>query len=433
MRTQTLKLFCWFLLPPMLTYFMHTRNPLSWVMEVAAVMAIVFSNGNGLPPDWEDFVGIVVLLFLNASLAYYEESKAGDAVAALKNQLAPTVRITPRSLACPLWLAPFGSPSLQPTQRCSCDTGVWCRPHAVRDKCPSPPDDCSFFSIRYDSWQWPRMAATCQATVLRDGTWIIIPGDGIVPGDLVQIKLGAIVPADAVIVEGENINIDQAALTGESLPVKKVVGDELFSGSTVKQGELIGLVSATGLHTFFGKAANLVATTENVGHFKEVLANIGKFCIGLIAIFMVAELVVMYPVLHYGYRRGINNLLVLLIGGIPIAMPTVLSVTLAIGAHQLAAKQAIVSKMSAIEELAGMDMLCSDKTGTLTLNRLTIDRESFVCLAAEYGIDDCIKYAAYASRTENADAIDAVVIKSLNNPEDARAGIELLHFTPFVR
>jgi len=261
----------------------------------------------------------------------------------------------------------------------------------------------------------------------------VVPAVDIVPGDLIQIKLGDIVPADAVVVEGENINIDQSILTGESFPVKKCFCDEIFSGTIIKQGEIVGLVSATGVYSFFGKAAHLVAITKNVGHFKKVLANIGKFCIGLIAIFMLAEIVTMYPIYEYGYRRGINNLLVLLVGGIPIAMPTVLSVTLAIGAHQLAGKKAIVSKMSAIEELAGMDMLCSDKTGTLTLNRPTVDRECFVTLREEYSIDDCIRFAAYASRTENADAIDTVVVKSLQRPEMAREGIELLHFTPFVR
>lgn len=157
----------------------------------------------------------------------------------------------------------------------------------------------------------------------------------------------------------------QSALTGESLPVTKKTGDQVFSGSTCKHGEIQAVVIATGVHTFFGKAAHLVDSTEVVGHFQkvknvcyffdpaiiclndykfkilhllsffQVLTSIGNFCICSIAIGMILEIIVMFPIQHRSYRDGINNLLVLLIGGIPIAMPTVLSVTLAIGSHRL--------------------------------------------------------------------------------------------------
>lgn len=106
----------------------------------------------------------------------------------------------------------------------------------------------------------------------------------------------------------------------------------------------------------------------------QVLTAIGNFCICSIAIGMVIEIIVMYPIQHRAYRNGIDNLLVLLIGGIPIAMPTVLSVTMAIGSHRLSQQGAITKRMTAIEEMAGMDVLCSDKTGTLTLNKLTVDK-----------------------------------------------------------
>lgn len=223
--------------------------------------------------------------------------------------------------------------------------------------------------------------------------------------------MGDIIPADARLLEGDPLKIDQSALTGESLPVTRSPGDEVFSGSTVKQGEIEAVVIATGVHTFFGKAAHLVDSTNQVGHFQkvrmckkfhilfqswrnerlklmlmtyllcsipfyciQVLAAIGNFCICSIAIGMVIEIVVMYPIQHRRYRDGINNLLVLLIGGIPIAMPTVLSVTMAIGSHRLSQQGAITKRMTAIEEMAGMDVLCSDKTGTLTLNKLTVDK-----------------------------------------------------------
>ncbi|KAL7225715.1 hypothetical protein ACSBR1_020969 [Camellia fascicularis] len=162
------------------------------------------------------------------------------------------------------------------------------------------------------------------------------------------------------------------ALTGESLPVTKRTGDEDFSGSTCKQGEIEAVVIATRLHSFFGKDAHLVDSTESIGHFQKVLTAIGNFCIFSIVVGMILEIILMYPIQLHSYRDGINNLLVLLIGGIPIAMPTVVSVTLAIGSHRLSQLGAITKRMTAIEEMAGMDVLRSDKTRTLTLNRLTI-------------------------------------------------------------
>ncbi|MCO5574020.1 hypothetical protein L7F22_027798 [Adiantum nelumboides] len=141
-----------------------------------------------------------------------------------------------------------------------------------------------------------------RAKVLRNGQWVEEDASVLVPGDIVR----------------------------ESLPVTKNPRDGIYSGSTCKQGEIEAVVIATGVHTFFGKAAHLVDTTNQTGHFQKVLRAIGNFCICSIAIGMVVEIIVMYPIQHRTYRQGIDNLLVLLIGGIPIAMPTVLSVTMAI-------------------------------------------------------------------------------------------------------
>ncbi|GFP84200.1 plasma membrane ATPase 1, partial [Phtheirospermum japonicum] len=164
------------------------------------------------------------------------------------------------------------------------------------------------------------------------------------------------------------------SLTGESLPVTKSPGDGVYSSSTVKQGEIEGVVIATGVHNFFGKAVHLVDSTNQVGHFQKVLTAIGDFCICSIAVGMVIEIIGMYPIQHRPYHPGIDNLLVLLIGGIPITMPTVLSVIMAIGSHCLSQQGAITKRMTAIEEMAVMDVLCSDKTGTLTLNKLIVDK-----------------------------------------------------------
>ncbi|TYI59713.1 hypothetical protein E1A91_D10G056300v1 [Gossypium mustelinum] len=267
--------------------------------------------------------------------------------------------------------------------------------------------------------------------VLRDGQWQERDAAILVPGDIISIKLGDIIPADARLLEGDPLKIDQSALTGESLPVTKRTGDEVFSGSTCKHGEIEAVVIATGVHSFFGKAAHLVDSTEVVGHFQQVLTSIGNFCICSIAVGMVLEIIVMFPIQLRSYRDGINNLLVLLIGGIPIAMPTVLSVTLAIGSHRLSQQGAITKRMTAIEEMAGMDVLCSDKTGTLTLNRLTVDRNLVEVFSKNMDKDLVVLLAARASRLENQDAIDAAIINMLADPKEARANIKEVHFLPF--
>ncbi|XXG58951.1 hypothetical protein AAC387_Pa04g1127 [Persea americana] len=334
-------------------------NPLSWVMEIAALMAIGLANGGGKPPDWQDFIGIVVLLIINSTISFIEENSAGNAAAALMAGLAPKTK------------------------------------------------------------------------VLRDGKWSEQEAAILVPGDVISIKLGDIVPADARLLQGDPLKIDQSALTGESLPVTKCPGDEVFSGSTCKQGEIEAIVIATGVHTFFGKAAHLVDSTNQVGHFQKVLTAIGNFCICSIGLGMIVEIIVMYPIQHRRYRDGIDNLLVLLIGGIPIAMPTVLSVTMAIGSHRLSEQGAITKRMTAIEEMAGMDVLCSDKTGTLTLNKLTVDKSMIEVYVKDVDKEMVVLLSARASRVENQDAIDASIVGMLADPKEARAGITEVHFLPF--
>ncbi|KAF9009884.1 plasma membrane H+-transporting ATPase [Cyathus striatus] len=344
---------------PLLQFLSFMWNPLSWVMEAAALVAIVLSNGQGKPPDWQDFVGIVFLLFVNSGIGFYEERNAGNAVKALMDSLAP------------------------------------------------------------------------KAKVKRGGSWSEIESSNLVPGDMVSFKIGDIVPADCRLTEAINVSIDQAALTGESLPVTKKAGDQCFSGSTCKQGEAEGVVISTGANTFFGRAASLVGQDDDTtGHLQKILAQIGSFCLITIGIFVIAEIFCLYAGFRYQYRRGLDNILVLLIGGIPIAMPTVLSVTLAVGAQQLAKYKAIVTRITAIEELAGVTILCSDKTGTLTTNKLTIDR-STIKTYGPFSADDVILLAAYASRTENQDAIDASVVQAAGDATRARAGIKLLDFKPF--
>ncbi|CAF0761053.1 unnamed protein product [Adineta steineri] len=343
-----------------LQFLLFMWNPLSWVMEAAAIVAIAVSNGGGLPPDWEDFLGIVLLLLANSIIGFIEQQNAGNAVKTLMASLAP------------------------------------------------------------------------EAKVKRNGEWKVIAASGLVPGDVISIKLGDIVPADGRVIAAHGaVSMDQAALTGESLPVSKSVGDELFSGALCKQGEAEVIVTGTGEHSFMGVTVKLVHSAQNdMGHLQLILSKIGNFCIVGIVIFIVAEILVMYAGFRYNYRRGINNILVLLIGGIPIAMPTVLSVTLAIGAKQLSKHKAIVTHITAIEELAAVTILCSDKTGTLTLNKLVIDK-SLVKKYSDTDNNQIIHYAAIASRMENQDAIDACITSTYGDMKKIREGIEELDFKPF--
>uniref|UniRef100_A0ACD5XH68 Uncharacterized protein n=1 Tax=Avena sativa TaxID=4498 RepID=A0ACD5XH68_AVESA len=267
--------------------------------------------------------------------------------------------------------------------------------------------------------------------VLRDGQWQELDASVLVPGDIISIRLGDIVPADARLLEGDPLKIDQSALTGESLPVTKRTGDLVFTGSACKHGEIEAVVIATGIRSFFGKAAHLVDSTEVVGHFQKVLTCIGNFCICSIAVGVIVEVIVMFAVQHRSYRDGINNVLVLLIGGIPIAMPTVLSVTLAVGSHHLSQQGAITKRMTAIEEMAGMDVLCCDKTGTLTLNHLTVDKNLIEVFSGGMDRDMIILLAARASRVDNQDAVDMAIINTLADPKEARTNITEVHFLPF--
>ena len=264
------------------------------------------------------------------------------------------------------------------------------------------------------------------ARVKRDGTWHEIAARLLVPGDLIAINIGNIVPADVTLVEGEYLSVDQSALTGESLPVDKKRGDAAYSGSIVRQGEMNAVVSATGMKTYFGRTAKLVEQAGAVSHFQRAVLRIGNFLI-MVSAALVLVIVLAGLFRHNPLLEMVQFALILAVASIPVALPAVLSVTLAVGAERLARLKAIVSRLVSIEELAGMDTLCSDKTGTLTRNELTLGT---ALPAPGVEVQTLLSAAALASRREAPDAIDSAILAAAP-PAGQLEAYRLQSFRPF--
>jgi len=327
-------------------------GPIPGMIEVAALLSAAVRR-------WEDFIIIMILLFTNAFIDFWQESKALNALKVLKEKLAK------------------------------------------------------------------------KALVLRDGEFKTIDARDLVPGDIIKIKIGDLIPADVKLIEGDFIQADQSALTGESLPVGKKVGDIAYSNSIVKQGEMLSVVTGTALNTFFGKTVALVARAqrEEKSHFQKAVVHIGNYLI-IITVFLAAIILVTAMFRHENMIEILRFTLVLTVAAIPVALPAVLSVTMAVGAMHLARKQAIVSRLVSIEELAGVDVLCSDKTGTLTKNRMTVSDP-----VAFYGhtAGQLMLYAALASSEENKDPIETPIfeyLKKAGQVEELRQ-YQQVKFTPF--
>ncbi len=314
--------------------FRRFWGPIPWMIEIAAILSAAVGK-------WDDFIIIMTLLFVNAGLDFWQESKALSALKVLKNKLAH------------------------------------------------------------------------KATVLRDGIYKTIDSSLLVPGDIIKIKIGEIIPADVKLLDGEYLQIDQAALTGESLPVTKNVSDIAYANAVVKKGEMIAVILATGLNTFFGKTVALVAKAEKEqkSHFQKMVMQVGNYLI-TITLIMAAIILLSAFYRHENMLNIIRFTLVLTVAAIPVALPAVLTVTIAVGAMRLAKLKAIVSRLAAIEEIAGIDILCSDKTGTLTKNKMTIDKP---VLIGNYSEDELMLYAGMASKEENNDPIEIPIYDYLKS------------------
>jgi len=270
-----------------------------------------------------------------------------------------------------------------------------------------------------------RLAPTARAR--RDGKWIDLPSRELVPGDVVRIGMGEIVPADVKLFEGDYLQVDESALTGESLPVEKKAADLAYSGSIVRMGEMTALVYATGMNTFFGRTAKLVEGAVTSSHFQKAVIKIGDYLI-VLAIALVALVFVVATLRHESLLQTLQFALVLVVAAIPAALPAVLSVTMAVGAISLAKKEAIVSRLVAIEEIAGMDILCSDKTGTITQNAIKV-----VDMVAFEGFEekDVLLCGLLSSREEDRDPIDVAIIDKSREEKIDTSGYNLNKFEPF--
>jgi H+-transporting ATPase len=338
---------------PLLKFLGYFWGPIPWMIEAAVLMSAIIGH-------WEDFGIILSLLLLNATVGFWQENKADNAIELLKQKLAPTAR------------------------------------------------------------------------VLRDGKWVQKPSKELVPGDVVRVRLGDIVPADVKLMEGEYLQADESALTGESLPVEKHVEDVAYSGSVVRQGEMDALVVTTGMNTYFGKTTKLVEEAGTQSHFQKAITKIGDYLIA-IAGFLVLVIVVVAIFRQESLLATIQFALVLTVASIPAALPAVLSVTMALGAIALAKKEAIVSKLVSIEEMAGVDVLCADKTGTITKNELSIGR---IQTLGDFTDRDVMLVGALASREEDQDPIDNAIIsktktmKEIANTLDKHEIVEFMPFDP---
>lgn len=268
------------------------------------------------------------------------------------------------------------------------------------------------------------------ARVLRDTQWIEIDAKKVVPGDVIRIRYGDIIPADVKLFGGGSLQIDESSLTGESLPAEKGNKDVAFSSSHVIRGESNGLVIATGEKTFFGKTAKLVDLGKTESHFQKALKKIGNYLI-VYAVVLIGIIFTVSFVRQQSFFETLQFALVLAVASIPVALPAVLSVSMAIGSMALARKKAIVSRLAAIEELAGMDVLCVDKTGTLTQNKLVVGD-----IKAIHGFtsQDVLLSGFLCSKEEDYDPIDNAIIKKTMSNSDVLNFLndyKMKSFTPF--
>lgn len=334
--------------PKWLIFCQQLYQPMPCMIWIAAIIEACISN-------YLDMGILIGINFANASIAYYELTKAADAVDELKKSLQ---------------------------------------------------------AIAY---------------VKRDGKISKIDVALLVPGDLIQLNAGSAVPADCRVNEKE-IEVDQAALTGESLPVTRFKGDECLMGSNVVKGEVEGTVTATGANTFFGKTASLLGGEVELSNLQKLLISV----VSILTVFSVVLCIIVfcYLISITGALESLSFTIVVLVASIPMAIEIVTTSTLALGSKELSTHGAIVTKLAAIEDMAGMSILCSDKTGTLTQNKMVIQDETplYIDGFSQYSL---LRYAAMAAKWKEPpkDALDTLVLNCVDKP--SLESVEQLDYSPF--
>ncbi|HML03615.1 MAG TPA: plasma-membrane proton-efflux P-type ATPase [Candidatus Bathyarchaeia archaeon] len=263
------------------------------------------------------------------------------------------------------------------------------------------------------------------ARVLRDGAWRAIPARELVPGDMVRIRLGDFVPADVKI--QDRLEVDQSALTGESQIVEKKRDDLLYSGSIVRSGESNGTVVSTGVKTYFGRTVQLVQLARPKLHIEEVVSNVVKWLL-IVVTALAAVALVFSASLSFNLLDVLPIVSVLLLSAIPVALPAMFTTSLAIGSRELAKKDVLVTRLSAVEDAATMNVLCVDKTGTVTMNRLSI---ATVLPLNGFTEKEVILFGALASQEANRDPIDLAFIESAKRENLIDETVVQKNFVPF--
>ncbi len=270
-----------------------------------------------------------------------------------------------------------------------------------------------------------RQHLAIQVRVFRDGRWQLTPAQDLVPGDVVHVRMGDLAPADLLLHDGQ-ILVDQSALTGESAPVEVGPGKPAYAGSTVRRGEATGEVTATGGRTYYGKTAELVRTSTAPSHLEALIFAVVKYLVAV-------DLLLVVAILAYAVAGGIPLVeiipfaLILLVASVPVALPATYTLASALGSLELAKRGVLVTRLSAVEEAAAMDVLCSDKTGTITKNQLAV---SAVRAYPPHTEDELLELAALACDEATQDPIDLAILAAGRYPSSARQW-QRLQFLPF--